>query len=1179
MSEKKFKKFINDMSFYKSVLKPQYLQYFDVIASLYLERKIEKKSQVEKLFTKLTGRGTAAQSAIKLIDKYKTYKSVKGIIKGTKQITYHIKAYIKCRVTYTKPKLKIYIETFVESRKILAFTQKQAEEEYKEDLYEKYEQDYPYEVRVISIKFKISAVEKSERDREKKKWKVEDMKMKKCKDSKVNYDFVNEHEEFNKEGIYGQCVINNFIGMYPELELTRNELIKQCNRFYNPSCGLDFGLDDNDDDNQKWSIEDGISSKCIQQICKNYDITHYAYDAQENCFMKYVSKSRNHKALVYYAIDNHMYLIKDKYNVKSLSEKAKSDLKINTSMLENNHIVNKFTIFEVHENIKVKDICQLNECIIIYSRKNKSDINDIYKNIIGHYNVIPNPKKVLSMNTKISYFEVKLNDVKYYIYNDNNEIRLGINWKTINNICVKEDIEFKNQTFTTLIKQLRTKLLNKDNERIAFTEDERTKIYVRDHKCCRVCKKEVKEFEIDHIRPLSNGGTNDLTNLQVLCKTCHREKCEVEKEDGSYVKIIDSESSFNNKVKSIVESELAKSYAFTETIKASSKQKTVTFDINKCRTNILYQGKYDFPVFTVMDNVQIFDGQTESGIYYVESDNIFPLRGNGWYYYPMIDYCLTSGIIQQSDIKYCITSSCSIPYNYYNSFIDYCKNIFDVNTCKFAINSMIGCFKLNTTKHEISSLVHVCKNHLEAFEYYYKYKGSIIENFDVNDITYFSIYKSDKTTKLEIESPIYNQIVQMEAIELHKLSLLVKQNGGEILDLNTDAVTCGYDGNINKIINIKYPDGNLMYKTEDKKRLEKPKMSKLLRTTSFVNYKHKYSIFKDVEDNNFEPLIDMILNSNKSIHIDGCAGAGKSTLIKLLQKEMINKNLSFKSTAPTNKACNIIDGITLHKFATELNKKNYIKNMNLDYIFVDEISMVKEIFYKFLLMIKAAKPNVKFIISGDFRQLLPVNDRIHVNYKTSLALFELCDGNRLQLDKCRRADKEMYDLCSDKNIPTISKHNFENKYCDFNICFTNKKRKEINDKVMKDKYKIRKPKSGKFLKLDKFYFDDNSQDVILMSNTPLISRKTDAEHGFIKNEFYSIKKIYGNKIILNNDVEFTDLFKFQKYFYVAYAITTHKAQGCTFDFEYSIHEWSQMDNRLKYVALSRSTNKNLINII
>jgi len=1173
MSEKKFKKFINEMSFYKLTLKPQYKQYFDVIASLYLDRKIEKKSQVEKLFKKLNGRGSAPQSAVKLINKYKNYKSVKGIIKGSQPRTYHIEAKIKCRISYDR---KVYIENFIESKKLYALTQQQAISEYGDDLHSRYNFiTSSYESEVLSIKFRIMAVEEPEKSRTKYKYKLEDMKMKRS--NTINYDYVDEHKKFNDEGISDQCVINNFIGMYPELDLTREQLITLCERFYNPSCGLDAN---DDEDVKKWTIDDGVSPKCINNLCEKFDITHYAYDAQQKCFIKNISRNRNHKALVYYAIDNHMYLIKDKSLVKSLSEKAKDDIKINTSMLENESKENNFNILNIYENVPIKDIIDKESCIIIYSRKNSSDINDIYKRIIGHYNVIPSPKKVVSINTKMTKFTLTLNKKLYYIYNDNNDVKLGMNWKIIKDLCKKENIEFKNQSFTTFIKQLREKILDKNSERKEFTLDERQALFKRDRQCCRACNEKITEFEIDHIRPLSNGGTNDFNNLQILCKSCHRKKCEAENEDGAYVKIIDSESSYNNKVKNIMESNLSKSYAFIEILKAKSKQKLITFDLIKCRTNRLYYGKYDYPVFTVMDNVCDYNGQTKPGIYYIESSNTYPLRGNGWYYFPMVDYCLQKQIIKPSDIKYCIISSLSIPHNYYNEFIDYCRENFDEKTCKFAINSMIGCFMMNTKKNPINSLLHVCKDSQEAFSYYYQYDGSIVNTFEIGNENYFSIFKENENMKMETESPIYNQIVQMEAVELHKLSLLVQENGGEVLDLNTDAVTCGYDGDINKILSIKYPDGEPMYRIEKKKRLENPKMPKLLRTETYSNYDLKYNIFNDVDDNDFKPLVDMILDSNKSIHIDGCAGAGKSTLIKQLQTEMDNRNLSYKTTAPTNKACNIIDGVTLHKLVTNFKKKSYIKNMNLDYIFVDEVSMMKEAFYKFLLMVKAVKPNLKFIICGDFRQLPPVNDRVeNINYKNSIALYELCDGNRLQLNKCRRANSELYDLCSPENIPKIEKKDFNNELCDFNICYTNKRRISINDKIMKEKFKLRKPKKGKYLKLDKYYFDDNSQDVILISNTPLISRKTDEKMGVIKNEFYQIEKIDGDKIILNNGLVFTDHEQFQKYFYVAYAITTHKSQGCTFDFNYSIHEWHKMDDSLKYVSLSRSTNKNLINII
>ena len=33
-----------------------------------------------------------------------------------------------------------------------------------------------------------------------------------------------------------------------------------------------------------------------------------------------------------------------------------------------------------------------------------------------------------------------------------------------------------------------------------------------------------KKFDIDHITPLSSGGTNNEDNLQILCKPCHIDK-------------------------------------------------------------------------------------------------------------------------------------------------------------------------------------------------------------------------------------------------------------------------------------------------------------------------------------------------------------------------------------------------------------------------------------------------------------------------------------------------------------------------------------------------------------------------------------------------------------------------------------------------------------------------------
>ena len=54
---------------------------------------------------------------------------------------------------------------------------------------------------------------------------------------------------------------------------------------------------------------------------------------------------------------------------------------------------------------------------------------------------------------------------------------------------------------------------------------------------------------------------------------------------------------------------------------------------------------------------------------------------------------------------------------------------------------------------------------------------------------------------------------------------------------------------------------------------------------------------------------------------------------------------------------------------------------------------------------------------------------------------------------------------------------------------------------------------------------------------------------------------------------------FQTLFCVGYAFTTHSCQGMTINEPYTIHDFDRMHKKLKYVALSRATKKDNINII
>ena len=199
-------------------------------------------------------------------------------------------------------------------------------------------------------------------------------------------------------------------------------------------------------------------------------------------------------------------------------------------------------------------------------------------------------------------------------------------------------------------------------------------------------------------------------------------------------------------------------------------------------------------------------------------------------------------------------------------------------------------------------------------------------------------------------------------------------------------------------------------------------------------------------------------------------------------------------------------------------------------------------------------------------------------------MHELAGGNRVQLSKCRRSDDTLFNLIKPENIPTIDKSKFGSRFTERHIVFTNKRRIEINKNMMESQYQIKKTKAKKepnCLNLPALDYDPNSQDVKLIVGTPIIARKNCVQMEIANNETFDIIAIkHKIKIVTISDgsrdleIKFDD---FNKLFNPAYAITCHKSQGTTFNHAYTIHEWNKMSTRMKYVALSRSTDLAHIN--
>jgi 5-methylcytosine-specific restriction protein A len=112
---------------------------------------------------------------------------------------------------------------------------------------------------------------------------------------------------------------------------------------------------------------------------------------------------------------------------------------------------------------------------------------------------------------------------------------------------------------------MRVKYFDELRGRIKFSKEFKQLVLNKSKGKCSCCNCKLdNKFHTDHILPLSNNGTNELSNLQALCVYCHRDKTHNEQENGQFVKFTDTESTFNNQVQEMMSSNLSSSLAFVE---------------------------------------------------------------------------------------------------------------------------------------------------------------------------------------------------------------------------------------------------------------------------------------------------------------------------------------------------------------------------------------------------------------------------------------------------------------------------------------------------------------------------------------------------------------------------------------------------------------------------------------
>jgi ATP-dependent exoDNAse (exonuclease V) alpha subunit len=131
-----------------------------------------------------------------------------------------------------------------------------------------------------------------------------------------------------------------------------------------------------------------------------------------------------------------------------------------------------------------------------------------------------------------------------------------------------------------------------------------------------------------------------------------------------------------------------------------------------------------------------------------------------------------------------------------------------------------------------------------------------------------------------------------------------------------------------------------------------------------------------------------------------------------------------------------------------------------------------------------------------------------------------------------------------------------------------------------EQYLLENPNKNK-IEIEKLRFDENTQDYTLSEGMPIISRLNMKSLDVMNNEMFVCNKIKVDCIEISNEFKKLSIpiEKFNKMFLLAFCITTHKSQGLSLNKPYCIYEYDKFDKRLKYVALSRATKFEYINIL
>jgi 5-methylcytosine-specific restriction protein A len=157
-------------------------------------------------------------------------------------------------------------------------------------------------------------------------------------------------------------------------------------------------------------------------------------------------------------------------------------------------------------------------------------------------------------------------------------------------------LDYKGQTAGAACEEIRVLLMKQPRRR--RTPEEREAIAASQEGLCAMCSEKLERFELDHIRPLSDGGSDEANNLQALCLTCHAQKSQSERLCG-----LSHSPLYSDLAESVLEGLFDAPKPQQLVWGSTSGQACWGLDVIGCRSNAIRHNQSPIPVACVFDRI------------------------------------------------------------------------------------------------------------------------------------------------------------------------------------------------------------------------------------------------------------------------------------------------------------------------------------------------------------------------------------------------------------------------------------------------------------------------------------------------------------------------------------------------------------------------------------------------